>query len=379
MATNDAGSVFEGVILPRSETLDDQHVVIKLKTGYNVGPARGPGPDDGRGRLQGGLLQDPGEGVPVAAAPADGDAARHRRHDRLAPRLPHGRGDPGLHPRRALRRGAGAGRPREPHHEEALRRLLREHGEGAVRGPGRGHRPRRSRPGSTASSSATAPTPWATPPRSCPSWSRTRRCRSSWWARSARATGRRATPRSTSSTRCARRAAARSPRSRSACSARPRTSTRLLHRGTRCRKMHSSYRSTFRTIGDIPLAMVGEDFTYLSDDFRAPRPLAAGAGRHGLRGPDDDPLLLPGHEARPRGRARREGLPRDRHRRHRPRPRQQAALPGAPARGRGRRPRGDDGADALGLRPDVRLRHRARPPRPRHRAPRQHAARRRRS
>jgi len=30
----------------------------------------------------------------------------------------------------------------------------------------------------------------------------------------------------------------------------------LLHPGTRVRKMHSSYRSTFRTIGDIPLAMV---------------------------------------------------------------------------------------------------------------------------
>lgn len=30
----------------------------------------------------------------------------------------------------------------------------------------------------------------------------------------------------------------------------------LLHRGTRVRKMHSSYRSTFRTIGDVPLAMV---------------------------------------------------------------------------------------------------------------------------
>ena len=42
----------------------------------------------------------------------------------------------------------------------------------------------------------------------------------------------------------------------------------LLHRGTRCRKMHSSYRSTFRTIGDIPLAMVSRDsFTYLSKDF----------------------------------------------------------------------------------------------------------------
>ena len=36
-ATNDAGSVFLGVVLPRSETLDDEHIVLKLKTGYNVG------------------------------------------------------------------------------------------------------------------------------------------------------------------------------------------------------------------------------------------------------------------------------------------------------------------------------------------------------
>jgi len=42
----------------------------------------------------------------------------------------------------------------------------------------------------------------------------------------------------------------------------------LLHRGTRCRKMHSSYRSTFRTIGDIPLCIVSrDDFTILNDDF----------------------------------------------------------------------------------------------------------------
>jgi glutamyl-tRNA(Gln) amidotransferase subunit D len=33
----------------------------------------------------------------------------------------------------------------------------------------------------------------------------------------------------------------------------------LLHRGTRVRKMHSSYRSTFRTIGDVPLAMIEKD------------------------------------------------------------------------------------------------------------------------
>ncbi len=37
LVENDAGSRFEGVILPRSETLDDLHLVIKLKNGYNVG------------------------------------------------------------------------------------------------------------------------------------------------------------------------------------------------------------------------------------------------------------------------------------------------------------------------------------------------------
>ena len=42
----------------------------------------------------------------------------------------------------------------------------------------------------------------------------------------------------------------------------------LLHRGTRVRKMHSSYRSTFRTLGDIPLAMVEEEkITPLRDDY----------------------------------------------------------------------------------------------------------------
>ncbi len=42
----------------------------------------------------------------------------------------------------------------------------------------------------------------------------------------------------------------------------------LLHRGTRVRKMHSSYRSTFRTLGDIPLAMVERDeITPLKDDY----------------------------------------------------------------------------------------------------------------
>jgi glutamyl-tRNA(Gln) amidotransferase subunit D len=46
----------------------------------------------------------------------------------------------------------------------------------------------------------------------------------------------------------------------------------LLHRGTRVRKMHSSYRSTFRTIGDIPIAMVSRNkIITLRDDYKRRR------------------------------------------------------------------------------------------------------------
>jgi glutamyl-tRNA(Gln) amidotransferase subunit D len=46
----------------------------------------------------------------------------------------------------------------------------------------------------------------------------------------------------------------------------------LLHRGTRVRKMHSSYRSTFRTIGDIPIAKVSRDkITPLREDYKKRR------------------------------------------------------------------------------------------------------------
>ncbi len=46
----------------------------------------------------------------------------------------------------------------------------------------------------------------------------------------------------------------------------------LLHQGTRVRKMHSSYRSTFRTLGDIPIATVDRDnITPLKTDYRKRR------------------------------------------------------------------------------------------------------------
>jgi glutamyl-tRNA(Gln) amidotransferase subunit D len=46
----------------------------------------------------------------------------------------------------------------------------------------------------------------------------------------------------------------------------------LLHRGTRVRKMHSSYRSTFRTLGDTPLARVTRDGVIpIKTDYRPRR------------------------------------------------------------------------------------------------------------
>jgi len=46
----------------------------------------------------------------------------------------------------------------------------------------------------------------------------------------------------------------------------------LLHQGTRVRKMHSSYRSAFRTLSDTPLAMIkGREIIPLRDDYNRRR------------------------------------------------------------------------------------------------------------
>jgi glutamyl-tRNA(Gln) amidotransferase subunit D len=54
----------------------------------------------------------------------------------------------------------------------------------------------------------------------------------------------------------------------------------LLHRGTRVRKMHSSYRSTFRTLSDTPLAMVRSGvLTPLRKDYNPRRFQTGGTAR----------------------------------------------------------------------------------------------------
>ena len=139
--TNDAGSRSSRASSCRArETLDDVHVVIKLRNGYNVGVHVDRIRSVAELGYKEAIYKIPEKEFPSAADAAERHAARHRRHDRVAPRLPHRRGDPGVHAGRALRRRAGAGRHLQPDDQEAVRRLLREHGEGALHRPGRGDR-----------------------------------------------------------------------------------------------------------------------------------------------------------------------------------------------------------------------------------------------
>ena len=60
---NDRGSCFKGVVLPRSETSDEFHIVVKLFNGYNVGVEAGRIATAKETRLSQGRLQDSGEGI----------------------------------------------------------------------------------------------------------------------------------------------------------------------------------------------------------------------------------------------------------------------------------------------------------------------------
>ena len=191
---NDAGSRFEGVILPRSETQDDLHVVIKMKNGYNVG-----------------LHVDRVRSVKEVGY----KEAVYKIPEKEFPRRPNlpsvtllGTGGT-IASRLDYRTGAviPAFTPGElygavPELADicnlTTKKLFGVFSENMARSstsPWPRRSARRSRTAPTASSSATAPTRWATRPPSCRSWCRTRRCRSCSSDRSGRATGRRATPR----------------------------------------------------------------------------------------------------------------------------------------------------------------------------------------
>ncbi len=266
-ATNDQGSVFEGVILPRSETLDDQHLVIKLKTGYNVGlhvdrvraveevgyreaiykipekefPSR---PDLPRVVLlgTGGTIASRLDYRTGAVIPAFTPGELYGAVPELADLA-------NLTTKKIF--GVFSENMSKDQYvglAEAIGRELADGVDGIVIGHGT------DTMGHTAAILSfmvqDTPVPIV-------------------MVGSQRSSDRPSSDAALNLIHAVRAAGRGDIAEVQICMFGP-TSDRyaLLHRGTRCRKMHSSYRSTFRTVGATPLAMVGDDFTYLTGDYR---------------------------------------------------------------------------------------------------------------
>ena len=266
-ATNDAGSVFEGVILPRSETLDDEHVVLKLKTGYNVGVHV----DRLRAVFEVGYREAVYK-IPEQEFPSRPDLPRVTllgTGGTIASRLDYRTGAviPAFTPgelygavpelaelanltTKKLFGVFSENMAKQQYVElaEAVGREIESGVDGIVIGHGT------DTMGHTAAILSfmvqDTPVPIV-------------------MVGSQRSSDRPSSDAALNLIHAVRAAGSGAIAEVVICMFGP-TSDQyaLLHRGTRCRKMHSSYRSTFRTIGGIPLAMVGEDFRYLTSDYR---------------------------------------------------------------------------------------------------------------
>jgi glutamyl-tRNA(Gln) amidotransferase subunit D len=266
-ATNDAGSVFEGVVLPRSETLDDEHVVLKLKTGYNVGLHV-----DRIVRLEEVGYKEAVYKIPDKEFPFRPDLPKVTllgTGGTIASRLDYRTGAviPAFTPGElygavpeladianlTTKKLFGVFSENMAKEQfvvlaEAIGREIEAGTDGIVVGHGTdvmGH------------TAAVLSFMVQDPPVPIV------------MVGSQRSSDRPSSDAARNLIHAVRAAGQGDIAEVVICMFGP-TSDRyaLLHRGTRCRKMHSSYRSTFRTIGDIPLAMVGEEFRYLKDDYQ---------------------------------------------------------------------------------------------------------------
>jgi glutamyl-tRNA(Gln) amidotransferase subunit D len=266
-ATNDAGSVFEGVVLPRSETLDDEHVVLKLKTGYNVGLHV-----DRIVRLEEVGYREAVYKIPDKEFPFRPDLPKVTllgTGGTIASRLDYRTGAviPAFTPGElygavpeladianlTTKKLFGVFSENMAKEQfvvlaEAIGREIEAGTDGIVVGHGTdvmGH------------TAAVLSFMVQDPPVPIV------------MVGSQRSSDRPSSDAARNLIHAVRAAGQGDIAEVVICMFGP-TSDRyaLLHRGTRCRKMHSSYRSTFRTIGDIPLAMVGEEFRYLKDDYQ---------------------------------------------------------------------------------------------------------------
>jgi len=266
-ATNDAGSVFEGVILPRSETLDDEHLVLKLKTGYNVGLHVDRVIECVEVGFKEAVYKIPDQAFPVrddlprVTLLGTGGTIASRLDYRTGAVIPaftpgelYG-AVPELADIANLTTKKLFGVFSENMAKEHFITLAEAIGEEIARGADGivvGH-------GTDVMGHTAAVLSFMVQDPPVPIV----------MVGSQRSSDRPSSDAARNLIHAVRAAGQGDIAEVQICMFGP-TSDQyaLLHRGTRCRKMHSSYRSTFRTIGDIPLAMVGEGFRYLKGDYR---------------------------------------------------------------------------------------------------------------
>lgn len=267
VATNDAGSTFEGVILPRSETLDDEHVVMKLKNGYNVGlhidrvrAMREVGYKEAvyripekefpsRPQLPRVTLLGTGGTIASRLDYRTGAVIPAFTPGELYGAVPELADVANLTTKKLF--GVFSENMAKAQYVALAEAIVREIGEG-VDGIVVGH-------GTDTMGHTAAILSFMVQDTPVPIV----------MVGSQRSSDRPSSDAALNLIHAVRAAGSGDVAEVVICMFGP-TSDQyaLLHRGTRCRKMHSSYRSTFRTVGDIPLAMVGDDFTYLTRDFR---------------------------------------------------------------------------------------------------------------
>jgi glutamyl-tRNA(Gln) amidotransferase subunit D len=110
-------SPFRGIILPRSETADDRHIVLKLNSGYNVGIAADAITGHRRSTAASANYKIPEKEFPRRSQ-AEHRAPRHGRNHRQPARLPHRGGHSRVQSGRVLRLRARARRHLQPQTEK---------------------------------------------------------------------------------------------------------------------------------------------------------------------------------------------------------------------------------------------------------------------
>ena len=121
------GKVYEGILIPRSETGDGKHIVVKLKSGYNIGVRVTPNIKIEKVGKRKQTLFCRACTAPAKARTAKSCHNEHRRNHSQPRRLPHRRRKVRTISQRLIRRGPRTQRHRAGRHADNFQSFQRKH------------------------------------------------------------------------------------------------------------------------------------------------------------------------------------------------------------------------------------------------------------